>query len=184
LSFAIRYRGVSKAILFLKVDLRERGPVGVTKEEVFRSAEGGFAVGFALPPEDGNLEQIHVVELEVLSRKDDAGKLGTQLVAALGTKPARPLLERGEQLKSLFDNYSEKDMLLAIVVKSAHLLTPNSIYDLRVMTEYSHVPYRAHSPAIVLLGHVNEIEESIDRFPGVAMRSVGMPVPKPRLVTW
>ena len=156
----------------------------MTKEEVFRSCEGGFAVGFALPYEDGNLEKIHVVELDVSSRKDDAGKLGTQLIAALGTKPARPLLERGEQLKSLFDSYSEKDMLLAIVIKSAELLTPNAIYDLRVMTEYSHVPYRAHSPAIVLRGHVNEIENAITQFPGVAMRSSSLPIPKPRLVTW
>lgn len=156
----------------------------MTKEEIFRDSKGGFAVGFVLPHDDGNLEKIHVVELEISRENDDAGKLGTQLIAALGEKPARPLLERGEQLKSLFDEYSERDVVLALVIKSSHLLSAKTIYDLRLMTEFSHLSFRQHSPATVLLGHTDEIKRLVDQFPGVAMRSSNIPVQRPRLVTW
>jgi hypothetical protein len=156
----------------------------MTKEEFFFNSQNGVTVGFALPHEDGDLGRMHVIQLQALSRRDDAGKLATNVITALGHKPAQRLVQRGEQLACLFDDYSQKDKLIVIVITSAHLLTPRTIYNLRVITEYSKVGFRKYSPAIILLGHVDTLERAIARYPGVAMRSLSMPVPKPRLVKW
>jgi hypothetical protein len=99
----------------------------ISKEEVFRNSQQGFAVGFALPHEDGDLRNIHAIELDVSNRKDGAGRFATRLLSALGIKPARSLLQRGAQLSRLFDEYSKNDILLGIVLTSAHHLTPKAL---------------------------------------------------------
>lgn len=154
----------------------------MTKEDFFFNSQKGVAVGFALPHEDGDLRHMRVIELQALNRRYDAAKVATHVIAALGYQPAPRRLQRGEQLARLFDDYSQNDRLIVIVIKSAHLLTPRTINNLRVMTEYSNVGFRKYWPAIVLLGNVDQIERSISRYPGVLMRSLSMPVPKPRLV--
>ena len=138
----------------------------MTKEEFFFNSQNGIAVGFALPHEDGDLGRMHVIQLEVLSRKDDAGKLATNVITALGHEPAQRLVQRGEQLASLFDDYSKEDRLIVIVITSAHLLTPKTIYDLRVITEYSKIGFRKYSPALILLGHVDKLERAVACYPG------------------
>ncbi len=155
-----------------------------TKEEVFRNSQQGFAVGFALPHDDGDLQCVRVIELEVSDRREAAGTLATRLIAALGTIPARGLVQRGAQLSRLFDEYSKNDILLGIVFTSAHLLTPRALYGLRFMTEFSNVSFRKYSPAIVLLGHPDKILRTASRYPGVALRSASMPTPRPRLISW
>lgn len=156
----------------------------MTKEELFFSSQNGVAVGFALPHEDGDLRRVRVIELEALTRQYDSVKVTTNVIGALGCRPASRLVQRGEQLARLFDDYSQNDTLIVIVITSAHLLTPKTIYELRVVTEFSNVGFRKYSPAIVLLGHVDQLERLISRYPGVAMRSLSMPVPKPRLVEY
>lgn len=152
----------------------------MTKEELFLNSQRGVAAGFALPAEDGDLQNIRMVELDVSSRSEDAGPLATRLIAALGTKPAWRLYKRGEQLCRLFDEHSKNEVVLAIVITSAHLLRPKAIYELRSMTEFSNVGFRKYSPAIILLGHVDKIQRAVARYPGVLMRSIAMPASRPQ----
>jgi hypothetical protein len=63
-------------------------PDTITQEDIFRSAEGGFAFGFALPREEGNLENFKVVNLEA-KENDDASKLCGRIIEALGQQPER-----------------------------------------------------------------------------------------------
>lgn len=156
--------------------------MSLTKEDFFFNSQKGVAVGFALPHEDGDLRHMRVIELEALNRRHDASKVATEVIACLGYKPAPRHYQRGEQLARLFDDYSQNDTLIVIVIRSAHLLAPRTIYDLRVMTELTNLGFRKYWPAIILLGHVDQIERSVSRYPGVLMRSLTMPVPKPRLV--
>ena len=154
----------------------------MTKEDFFFNSQKGVAVGFALPHEDGDLRHMRVVELEALNRRYDASKVATDVIAYLGCKPLPRHLQRGEQLARLFDDYSQNDTLIVIVIRSAHLLAPRTINDLRVMTELSNFGFRKYWPAIILLGYVDQIERSVSRYPGVLMRSLSMPVPKLRLI--
>lgn len=154
----------------------------MTKEDFFFNSQKGVAVGFALPCEDGDLRHMRVIELEALNDRYDAAKVSTDVIACLGCKPARQHYQRGEQLARLFDDYSQNGMLIVIVIRSAHLLAPRTIYRLRAMTELSNLGFRKYWPAIILLGHVDQIERAVSRYPGVLLRSLTMPVPKPRLL--
>ena len=71
----------------------------MTQEDIFRSAEGGFAFGFALSHEEGNLEILKVVNLEA-TENDVASKLYSRIIEALGHKPERELWRRGSSLPS------------------------------------------------------------------------------------
>lgn len=154
----------------------------MTKEDFFFNSQKGVAVGFALPHEDGDLRHMRVIDLEAVNSRYDATKVGTDVIAHLGYKPAPRHYQRGEQLARLFDEYSQNGTLIVIVIRSAHLLAPRTIDHLRAMTELSNLGFRKYWPAIILLGHVDQIERSVRRYPGVLMRSLSMPVPKPRLV--
>ena len=65
----------------------------MTLEDIFRSAEGGFAFGFALPHEEGNLEYFKVVSIEA-KENDDASKLCSRIIESLGHQPERTRLIR------------------------------------------------------------------------------------------
>lgn len=155
----------------------------MTQEDVFRSAEGGFAFGFALPHEEGNLENFKVVSLEA-RKNDDASKLCSRIIEALGHKPERALLRRGEQLTRLFDSYIECDFTIAIVITAAHVLAPRTLYDLKIMQEFSSVPFPKSRLGIVLLGNPDKLEGLVEKHAGIYMRASGLPAPELRLVTW
>ena len=155
----------------------------MTQEDIFRSAEGGFAFGFALPHEEGNLENFKVVSIEA-KENDDASKLCSRIIEEFGHKPERALLRRGEQLTRLFDSYIERDFTLVIVVRAAHLLKPRTLYDLKIMQEFSSVPYPKSRPGIVLLGNPDKLEALVEKHEGIYRRASGLPAPGLRLVKW
>lgn len=155
----------------------------MTQEDIFRSAEGGFEFGFALPHEEGNLENFKVVNLEA-KENDDASKLCNRIIEALGHKPERELLRRGKQLTQLFDYYIECDFTIVIVITAAHLLKPRTLYDLKIMQEFSSVPFPKSRPGIVLLGNPDSLEVLVEEHAGTYMRASGLPAPELRLVKW
>lgn len=158
-------------------------PDTMTQEDVFRSAEGGFVFGFALPHEEGNLENFRVVNLEA-KESDDASKLCGRVIEALGQKPERVLWRRGRQLTQLFDSYIERDFIVVIVIAAAHLLNPRTLYDLKIMQEFSSEPYPKSRPAIILLGNPDELKVLIEKHAGIYMRASNLPAPELRLVRW
>jgi hypothetical protein len=155
----------------------------MTQEDVFRSAEGGFVFGFALPHEEGNLENFRVVNLEA-KENDDASKLCGRIIEALGHKPERVLWRRGKQLTQLFDSYIERDFIFVIVIAASHLMNPRTLYDLKVMQEFSSEPYPKSRPGIVLLGNPDRLGVLVKKHEGVYMRASSLPVHGLRLVKW
>jgi hypothetical protein len=153
----------------------------MTQEEIF--AQGGFAYGFALPHEKGNLDRFKVVSFHA-EKTDDASKLCNKIIEGLGDKPVRLLLERAKQLKKLFDWYIERDFIIVIVINSAHLLNSQTIYDLKIMREFSLEPYRKSDPHVILLGNPDQIAALVDLHPGIRMRSSNLPARELRLIKW
>lgn len=155
----------------------------MTREDIFRSAAGRFAFGFALPHEEGNLENFKVVNLEA-KENDDASKLCNRIIEALGHQPERELWRRGRQLTQLFDYYIERDFTVVIVIMAAHLLKPRTLYDLKIMQEFSSVPYPKSRPGIVLLGNPDRLRVLVEKHAGIYMRASGLPAPELHLVKW
>jgi hypothetical protein len=153
----------------------------MTQEDVF--SEGGFAYGFALPHEQGNLARFKIIRFHA-EKRDDASRLCNKVIEGFGVKPVRFLLERGAQLKNLFDSYIERDFIIVIIIDSAHLLNSTTIYDLKVMREFSHEPYPKSQPCVILLGNPDQIEGLVHQHPGIRMRASNLPAPELRLITW
>jgi hypothetical protein len=154
-----------------------------TQGEVFRAAVGGFAIAFGLPHDKGNLDSFKVVRLEA-EKGDDSTKLANKIIRTLGEKPRRSLLDRGAQIATLFDSYADRDLNVVIVVRNAHLLNSKTIYELKIMREYSNQAFPKTSPGFVLLGNPDQIWARIQEYPGLVMRSSPLPPPELRLVTW
>jgi hypothetical protein len=154
-----------------------------TQEQVFRAARGGFAITFALPRDGGHLEGFKVVRLQA-ERRDDSTKLGNKVIYALGEKPQRLLLDRGAQIASLFDSYADRDLDIVIVIRDAHVLNSKTMYELKIMREYSHQAFPKSSPCFVLLGNTDQIWSRVEKYPGIVMRSSPVPAPELRLVAW
>jgi hypothetical protein len=154
-----------------------------TQEQVFRAAGGGFAIAFALPDGEGNLDSFKVVRLQA-EKGDDSTKLGNKIIHALGQKPQRLLLDRGAQIAGLFDSYADRDLNIVIVIRNAHWLNSKTIYELKIMREYSHQVYPKSSPSFVLLGNPDQIWALVAEHPGIVMRSSTVSAPELRLLTW
>jgi hypothetical protein len=154
-----------------------------TQEQVFGAAGGGFAIAFALPRDKGNLDTFKVVRLQA-EKGDDSTKLGNKIIHALGEKPRRFLLDRGAQIGSLFDSYADRDLNIVIVIRNAHLVNSKTIYELKIMREYSHQAFPKSSPCFVLLGNPDQIWALVAEYPGIVMRSSPVSAPELRLVTW
>jgi hypothetical protein len=154
-----------------------------TQEQVFRSAVGGFAIAFALPHDEGNLDTFKVVQLQA-EKGDDSTKLGNRIIQALGEKPQRFLLDRGAQIGRLFDSYVDRDLNVVIVIRDAHLLNSKTLYELKIMREFSRQAFPKSSPGFVLLGNPDQIWARVAEYPGIVMRSSPVSAPELRLVTW
>lgn len=154
-----------------------------TQEQVFHAAAAGFAITFSLPHDKGNLDPFKVVHVQA-EKGDDSTKLANKIIYALGEKPRRFLLDRGAQIKSLFDSYANRDLTIAIVLRNAHLLNSKTIYELKIMREFSHQGFTKTSPGIVLVGNPDQIWSRIQEYPGLVMRSLSLPPAELRLVTW
>jgi hypothetical protein len=153
----------------------------MTQEDVF--SPGGFSYGFALPHEPGNLARFKIIRFHA-EKRDDSSRLCNKVIEGFGAKPVRLLLERATQLKNLFDSYIERDFIIVIVIDSAHLLNATTIYDLKVMREFSHEPYRKSDPRVILLGNPDQIAALVNQHPGIRMRSSNLPPVELRLIKW
>lgn len=155
----------------------------MTKEEIFRSVRGAFAIGFALPHEDGNLADFEIVHLEA-QKNDDVSKLASRIIEAFGCSPEREHSRRARQLSQLISSYVERGLDFVVVISSAHLLNPRTISNLKNIQEFSSLMFLNSHPGFVLLGYPEKLEKSVEKNLGVAMRTPPLPAPQLRLVKW
>jgi hypothetical protein len=156
----------------------------MTQEDMFWDSEGGFVFGFGLPPEKGNLRPFKVVRIEA-KQHDDQARLLTKIIRGLREEPLRILRHRPKQLGRIFDSFIERRRRIIIIISSAHLLTPDAIYSLKIIGRYSSSrTFRKSQPGFVLLGNPAELEALIKEEPGVWARSITLPSPQLRLVKW
>ncbi|WP_027390877.1 hypothetical protein [Chrysiogenes arsenatis] len=131
-----------------------------------------FVVAKQLPESEHPIPGYRLVDVAV-QKGVTKNRFVSALVTALGGKPKRAAEENVRQLRQLIAAVGEKGESVVFIVHDAQLLSPDTIWTLKPLSEM--LMYRSENTkggiGFVLLGDVKYLHETISEIPDIKLRT-------------